>query len=330
MKLLPAEATRAAMKDLASITERLKVLADGTRLRILHLLRAEELTVGELATALGHGQSTVSSQLARLREAGLVHDRRDGTRSYYRLNPLSLDGTDHVFWKLVLDRLVEDPMFAADRKRLDQTLLARSGGTWVDRAAGSLDRRYIPGRNFESLAVGLAALLELGDCVDMGSGDGALLDLIAPAARALHCIDDHVGMIEAGARRIRAGGFAHARFLKGDMHEPPLEAESADTVLFLQSLQYAADPERAIAAAGRVLRPGGRCLVLTLGEHRDERTILEYGHLHPGFTAKRLRGWLAAAGLVVDRCELSGHDHRQPQLPILLAHAHHPGQGEST
>ena len=124
--------------------------------------------------------------------------------------------------------------------------------------------------------------------------------------------------------------FAHARFLKGDMHEPPLEAESADTVLFLQSLQYAADPERAIAAAGRVLRPGGRCLVLTLGEHRDERTLLEYGHLHPGFTAKRLRGWLAAAGLVVDRCELSGHDHRQPQLPILLAHAHHPGQGGST
>lgn len=306
------------MKDLASITEHLKLLGDPTRLRVLHLLKREELTVGELSAALGQGQSTISSHLARLKEAGLVQDRRDGTRSFYRLCSRPADD-DRRFWQLLEGGLADDPTFAADRDRLEAVVLARCNGAWVDRAAGSLDRRYVPGRSFETLALGLSALLELGDCVDMGSGDGSLLELVAPASRALVCIDDHPGMIAAGERRVAASRFENVQFVRGDMHDPPLELESADTVLFLQSLQYADRPALAIRAAARLLRPGGRCLVLTLGSHGDKRMLQDYGHRHLGFETARLRAWLEEAGLEVLRCERTGHDARSPQLPIVVA-----------
>ena len=306
------------MEDLSSITDRLKLLGDPTRLRVLHLLKLEELTVGELAATLGQGQSTISSHLARLREAGMVLDRRDGTRSYYRLNVLGVDDRDQPFWSACEGKLTEDPMLIADRDRLEQVILARQDGSWVDRAAGSLDRRYVPGRSFETLALAFASLLELGDCVDMGSGDGSLLEWIVPATTSLICLDAHPGMVESGQKRIAAGKFRAAKFIEGDMHDPPLSAESADTVLFVQSLQYAARPARAIEAAAGLLRPGGRCLVLTLGAHRDQRIRSEYGHEHSGFQGAKLRRFFEDAGLVVSRCEKVAQDSRSPQLPILL------------
>ncbi len=311
------------MDDLSSITDRLRLLADPTRIRVLNLLAAEELTVGELASALAQGQSTVSSQLARLREAELVQDRRDGTRSFYRLGAAALANGERRFWDLLEEQLAEDPVLVADRERMERVVLARQGGSWVDRAAGSLDRRYVPGRSFETLAVGLSTLLELGDCIDMGSGDGSLLELLAPACRSLICLDQHEGMIAAGKRRMaatRSGRFRKVRFLLGDMHAPPLEDGCADSVLFLQSLQYADRPAQVIAAAAQLLRPNGACLLLTLGKHKDRRIQAEYGHRHLGFTPAMLRKWLSAAGFEVLVCERRGHDARSPQLPILVAH----------
>ena len=309
------------MEDLGSITERLKLLADPTRLRVLHLLKLEELTVGELAAALGQGQSTVSSHLARLRDAGFVQDRRDGTRSFYRLNVVALEAQDRSFWELCESKLGDDAMLQSDRDRLESVVLARRDGSWVDRAAGCLDRRYVPGRSFESLALGLAGMLELGDCVDMGSGDGSLLDLVAPACKSLVCIDSHPRMIAAGEERLAASRYEHVSFVLGDMQAPPINAASKDSVLFLQSLQYAEDPRAAIVAAGGLLREGGRCLVLTLGSHRDQRIQAEYGHQHAGFETQELVDCFEAAGLRIQRCERLGQDQRSPQLPILVGQA---------
>ena len=245
-------------------------------------------------------------------------DRRAGTRSYYRRNALGLDESDRSIWELCAGKLLEDPILGADRDRMEQVVLARQAGSWVDRAAGSLDRRYVPGRSFESLSTAFACLLDLGDCVDMGSGDGALLDFVAPATKSLVCLDQHPGMVESGQRRIAAGKFDNAEFLQGDMHAPPLADASVDTVLFVQSLQYAEKPGVAISRAARLLRPGGRCLVLTLGAHKDQRIQREYGHEHAGFTPSKLRRFFEDAGLAVERCERVGQDTRSPQLPILL------------
>lgn len=307
-----------SMEDLSAITDRLRLLGDATRLRALHLLKLEELTVGELASVLAQGQSTISAHLARLRESGLVLDRRAGTRSYYRLNELGLAQDERAIWELCSGKLTEDPILASDRDRMEQVILARQEGTWVDRAAGSLDRRYVPGRSFESLSGAFACLMDLGDCVDMGSGDGALLDFIAPAARSLVCLDQHPGMVESGKKRIAARKREHADFILGDMHDPPLDAASCDTVLFVQSLQYADRPEKAVRGAAKLLRRGGRCLVLTLGAHKDQRIRREYGHQHSGFTPAKLRRFFEDAELTVLRCERVGQDTRCPQLPIVL------------
>ncbi|MCA8968529.1 MAG: metalloregulator ArsR/SmtB family transcription factor [Planctomycetes bacterium] len=312
------------MEDLTSITDHLRLLGDPTRLRVLHLLKLEELTVGELAASLSQGQSTISAHLARLREAGLVLDRRDGTRAYYRWNAIAAESDGPSFWDLCDGRLSGDSTLIADRDRMEQVVLARQQGSWLDRAAGSLDRRYVPGRSFESLALAFASLLDLGDCIDMGSGDGALLEWLVPASKSLVCLDNHAGMVESGQQRIAAGKYETAKFLLGDMHDPPLEPSSADTVLFVQSLQYAAKPALALAAATRILRPGGRCLVLTLGPHGDRRISTEYGHLHGGFAVPKLRKLLQSADLEVVRCDRVGHDSRSPQLPIVLAVALRP------
>lgn len=317
------------MDDLTSITDRLRLLGDATRLRVLHLLKLEELTVGELAASLAQGQSTISTHLARLREAGLVLDRRDGTRAYYRIHGTATSPEAQGFWSLCEQRLAEDPTLVADRDRMEQVVLARHEGSWLDRAAGSLDRRYVPGRSFESLALAFASLLDLGDCVDMGSGDGALLEWLVPACRSLICLDNHAGMVESGQQRIVAGKYEAAEFRLGDMHDPPLAAATADTVLFVQSLQYADNPGLALSASARLLRPGGRCLVLTLGPHEDRRITSEYGHLHGGFSVAKLKRLLQTAGLEVLRCDRVGHDARSPQLPILLAVGRRPAETEN-
>ena len=307
------------MDNLSSLTDRLKLLADGTRLRLLSLLGQEELTVGELSSILGVGQSTISSQLARLRESRMVLDRREGTRCYYRMPKELFDADGRALWDLLVHELERDPLLQADRDRMEEVILARRTGAWVDRAAGSLDRRYVPGRSFESVAAGLATLLELGVCVDMGSGDGALLELLAPASKELICVDLHPHMIEVGQARAREGRLTHVRFVMGDMQDPPIEHQSADTVLFLQSLQYSVEPAQALQTAHRVLRPGGRCLVLTLGRHKETRIQKEYGHAHAGFTPAMLRKWLEAAGFANVTCRKAGYDHRNPGLPILVA-----------
>lgn len=318
------------MEALAALTERMKLLADPTRVRILSLLEAEELTVGEICDVLGQGQSSTSSHLSRLKDAELVSDRRNGTRSYYRFVAGQAGGIAHAIWEWLEARLAKDATLRADRERMEQIVLARQKGDWVDRAAGSLDRRYVPGRSFESVAVALSHLMDLGDCVDMGSGDGALIDLLLPGCRSLTCLDLHPRMVEHGQQRVRERREHTLRFLEGDMHAPGLAPQSADTVLFLQSLQYAEEPRRALESAFAILRPGGRVLVQTLEKHTDERLLNEYGHAHAGFGRAALRGWLARAGFSALHVERAGHDHRLQHLALLVASGRRPAKKKTT
>ncbi len=301
------------MNDLPALVDHLKLLGDRTRLRLLALIREEELSVGELSEILNQRQSTVSSQLSKLREAGMALDRREGTRSYYRFRG---DKRDEL-WELITRSVGEDPVLGKDRERMEQVLLERRGGNWLDQVAGSLDRHWVPGRSFASLTFGLSLLLDLGVCLDMGSGDGALLSLLAPVADRLLCLDSHPRMVEMGRRRALEGKHHNVYFLRADMQHVPLREGTMDTVFLLQSLQYAQDPERVLGEAGRLTRPGGKCLVVTLEAHEDQRIYEEYGHVWRGFDKGSLEAWMKAAGFVEQRHSEVSADPRANHLKVL-------------
>src|SRR3954452_3351344 len=176
------------MLDLAATSALLRLLSDPTRVRLLALLEREELTVAELSAVLRLAQPRVSTHLAKLKEAGLVRDRRSGVSSYYRYNN-ETDPRENALL-LALKESVDDALLRVDELRLPSILAkrARSEG-WADTVAGDMERHYSPGRTWEALARALASLLDCGDVLDVASGDGALAELLAPHAESILCLD---------------------------------------------------------------------------------------------------------------------------------------------
>lgn len=276
-----------------AIGDHLRLLADETRLRVLHLLAEEPLTVAELQDVLELGQSSISGHLAKLKQAGLTHDVPEGSARRYRLRD-DLDGILKSAWIAVRALSEGEPQFAADRTRLER-LRERRGSSWVERVAGSLHREYAPGRTWESLCHGLVRLASFGRCVDVGAGDGAMAELIAPQATRLTCVDPSPAMLTAGRERVAALKLNDVEFVEGTGEQLPLADGSADSVLFLQSLQYMTDPGQALAEAVRVLAPGGRLLIVTLAKH-DFAEAEAFGHRHRGFTGEQLKRWTRPLG----------------------------------
>lgn len=273
-----------------SVTAHLRLLADETRLRILHLLASDPLTVAELQDLLDLSQSSVSGHLGKLKRSGFLHDHAEGSSHRYRIRE-DLDRACARCWASVASLTGEDPVIIADRQRLAD-LRERRGQSWVERVAGSLHREYAPGRTWEALLHGFATCLDLGCCVDVGAGDGALIELLAPRCRELICVDPSASMQAAARERIAGCALPPVRFARAPGEDLPLADGHADTVLFVQSLQYMHEPARALQEAVRILRPGGRLVVLTLQAH-DFAEAECYGHRHRGFTAAELRAWLA-------------------------------------
>jgi ArsR family transcriptional regulator len=304
----------------------LRALADPTRVRLLCALEQEELTVAELQEVLDVAQSRVSTHLGRLKKAGLALDRVDGPHRYYRLADGSMPPAARVAWQAVRKPLDGDAQVERDRQRLEAVIASRQSGgsSWVDRVAGSLDRHYSPGRTWESLARALVLSCDLGDLVDLGAGDGAIAELLAPAARSIVGVDINERMVEAGQKRLRKAQLSHVKLVLGDMQASPLADESADFVISQQSLQYATDPPRVFREAWRILRPGGRFLVVTLSAHEHGEVRGEYGHVHLGFRPQQLRAWTRAASLQLTQIASAGRERRPPQFEALALLAHKP------
>ena len=298
---------------MSDLGELLRLLADDTRLRILHLLEAEPLTVAELQDVLELGQSSISGHHAKLKAVGLIHDVAEGSARRYR--PRSdLDGALKATWDAVRGLSQNDARLEADRARA-RVILARRGEDWVDRVAGSLHREYAPGRTWDSLCRGLLSFARFGRCVDVGAGDGSLVELLSPRAQSLDCIDPTPAMIQAGQQRTAALGFRNVRWHTAHAEKLPFADGTTDSVLFLQSLQYVDQPATALAEAGRILAPGGTLLVLTLLRH-DHDEAERYGHRHRGFTAADLTRWCKGMRTHVDTLPA---ELRPPRFqPLLL------------
>src|SRR5580704_13293717 len=212
--------------ELSRYIDTLSLLGDESRLRLCALLRERELCVTDLVRVTGIAQSRVSTHLGRLREAGFVRDRRQGNQSFYALSASALP----TAVRACLDEALSsgDPTLAADEARLGE-LEAERRGERPERLVDAFERDYSPGRTWQSLAVGIAALLRLGDVLDVGSGDGAAASSLAPYCRSLTCIDTNPRMVEAVKERL--GKLGHVRAQVADVHALPFAASSFDSVL---------------------------------------------------------------------------------------------------
>src|SRR5688572_16503524 len=185
--------------SLSAYVDTLNALGDESRLRLCALLRERELCVTDLVRVTGMAQSRVSTHLGRLREAGFVRDRKNGTQCFYGLAEDALPPAARA----VLDGAAEanDPTLIGDQRRLLELEAERKNGL-PDWAADDLERYYSPGRTWQSLSAGIAGLLELGDVLDVGSGDGAAAAVLAPYCRSLTLIDLNPRLVDAARARL--------------------------------------------------------------------------------------------------------------------------------
>ena len=301
--------------DLEAWSARLKVLADATRVRLLTLLEGEELTVAELSAITRLAQPRVSTHLARLKEAGLVRDRRAGVSAYYRFEESALDAAQRALWKTLREGS-DDPLLRQDAERVAGVLAMRAADqNWADSVAGDMERHYSPGRTWEALARTALPLLEPGDVLDIASGDGVLAELLAPHAGRYVCIDASPRVVAAAAERLRR--FANVDVREGDMHALPLDDGAFDLVVLMHALTYAGKPAQAVAEAARVMRPGGLLLLSSLARHEHRAVVEAYGHVNLGFTEKELRRYLDRAGLELVSSETVTREKRPPHFEVI-------------
>jgi len=271
----------------------LRLLGDETRLRSLRLLRREELNAGELAIILGLASSAVSRQMALLRDAGLVRERRAGRFAYFSAttDSTSLEG----LWTLLGDRVDDADDSHGDLARLEDVLRTRRERQVAE---GGGRRPYVPGRSWAAWARVVGFLVPRGLSVaDLGCGDGALALEIARFAADVVGVDRREALVTQANAAAEKMGARDAQFRIGDLERLPLADAAYDVALLSQSLHVTPDPAAALREAVRILTPGGRLLVMDLLPHDEEWVHERLGHTCRGFAAGELESMLEAAGL---------------------------------
>ncbi|MBM9520292.1 metalloregulator ArsR/SmtB family transcription factor [Desulforhopalus vacuolatus] len=272
-----------------------KALADPTRARLLAILLKHELSVGEVVRAIGISQPRVSRHLKILHESGLLRSRREGLWNFYRIGD---EGTAGEYVKAI-SFLLESKEFAADREGVRKVLAERSREvrTFFDEIAEDWERlqRDIFG-DFDLNREVLASLSHCTCGVDLGCGTGELLERMASCCDKVIGVDSSPGMLQQA--RGRLGDRASLRI--GALEHLPLANAEADFAAISMVLHHLSDPEKAVAEAIRVLRPGGRLVVADFTAHNNERMRTLYGDRRLGFTKEQLVSWLQTAGMQME------------------------------
>lgn len=301
-----------------SIVKTLKVVADPNRLRILLLLKGEELSVAELQEILGMGQSTISTHLSQLKQAGLVEDRRTGKSSLYHL---TAPPGGRLLEEVLADAQKEIAEFAADQGAMSRVLRKRQDKmrAFFDSVAGRLGKDYVPGKSWKSLAEALLRLMPPMTIADLGAGEGSSALLLSPRALRVIAVDSSARMIDVGREQAARHGIKNVEFRQGDMEDVPIGTGEVDLVFFSQSLHHALHPERALAEAARILAPGGRVVILDLAKHRFEEARELYADEWLGFSEAELESTLENAGFTNVETAVVDKDADAPQFHTLLA-----------
>lgn len=304
---------------MASIVKSLRLLADATRLRLLLLLQQEELSVAEIQEILGMGQSRISAHLSQLRQAGLVSDRRAGKNIYY--GPAAGDALHAQLNGIVQAGAKELPEAAHDKTALKLVLRKREDKAreYFNKLAGKFGRSHCPGRTWKGVSHMLLALVGPITVADLGAGEGTLSQLLARHAKKVIAVDSSEKMVEFGSKLAKEHGFKNLEYKLGDMQEPPIAAGSVDLALFSQALHHARSPARAVAAAHRILKKGGRIAILDLLSHNFEQAREMYADLWLGFSEVELHEMLKSAGFAQIEVTVVARDEEAPHLQTVFA-----------
>jgi ubiquinone/menaquinone biosynthesis C-methylase UbiE/predicted transcriptional regulator len=304
---------------IASTVNLLRLLADETRLRLLVLLEEDELSVAELQEILGMGQSRISSHLAQLKRAGVVDDRRSGKNVYY--GPAKSSPKTQPIHEMVRMLARDLPEISRDRSALKLVLRKRhdKAREYFDELAGKFGRSYVPGRSWQALAHALIPLLPRGVIVDLGAGEGTLSQLLANGARKVIAVDNSPKMVEFGSKLARKHGFKNLEYRLGDIQDPPVEKGTVDLAIFSQALHHAIRPERALAAAHRMLKKNGRVMILDLLAHRFEKARELYADHWLGFSEVKLQELLEGTGFKNVDVRVVSREKQSPHFQTVFA-----------
>ena len=293
----------------------LRLLGDESRLRMLRLLEREELSVAELQEILSMGQSRISMALSQLRQAGLVELRRAGQKSLYRY--CGDDTVANILHQSALElaetRDDDEALRLILKKRKDRVR------SYFDELAGRFGRDYVPGRSWKGLSEMLLKLLPPMRIADIGAGEGTLSLLLAQRAENVIGIDNSEKMVEYAAGVAKRSRVRNVEFRLGDLEELPIPDASVDLALFSQSLHHAIHPQKAVHEAARILKPGGRIVILDLQRHAFEEARELYADVWLGFTHVELLDFLKKARFRAADIATVHREDEAPHLETVLA-----------
>ena len=305
---------------MSSTLKSLRALSDPTRLRIMALLERDELSVNELQEVTRMGQSRISTHLGLLQESGLVQSRREGKRTFYKLNPKA-DGTAHEFIELAVRGAKEMSEYSVDQLNLKRILARRNeqAQVYFNQVAGRFDRSYGPGRSWEAFGHLLLRILPPLVVADLGSGEGLLSELLARRAKKVIAVDNSEKMVAFGANKAKKNGLKNLEFRLGNLENPPIDAQSVDLVILSQALHHADDPANAVASTHKILRSGGQVMILDLLKHKFDKARELYGDRWLGFAENDLHRWLEAAGFKKIEVSVVAREEQPPHFQTILA-----------
>jgi SAM-dependent methyltransferase len=293
------------------LSQAFRVLGDPTRLRILRLVAQAPLNVTELVSLVGVAQSSVSHHLGKLRGLRLIREERQAGFSFYSLGLAAEDGR----WPLIrMAQEAEDE--AGDRSRLEDLLRQRADRQAL--AESDNGRLLEPGQSWFLWAGALASLLPALDVADFGCGTGVLSVAMARWAKQVWAVDQSAEALAQARTRAKREGLTNIRFLREDLNALSLPDGKRDLVVISQSLHYLEEPEPVLAEACRILKPGGRIVVLELMPHEERWVHERLGHRHLGFEPEALEASLRRAGFTRLSRDTHTRDGASPFRVFLL------------
>ncbi|MDF1825938.1 MAG: metalloregulator ArsR/SmtB family transcription factor [Verrucomicrobiales bacterium] len=305
---------------MSSTLKTLRLIADSTRVRILNLLRLEDLSVVELQEILGMGQSRISTHLSQLRQARLVTDRRSGKHIIYAF------GTDEGGIDPRLQQTLDLALTDVEEKDDDEAALALTIGKRRDKArayfdalAGKFGKTYCPGRSWKALAETLLKLMPPMVIADLGAGEGTFSQLLAQRAERVIAVDSSEKMVEFGTGVAKENGYTNLEYRHGEIENPPIDADSVDLAFFSQALHHAEKPAEAIAAAHRILKTGGKIVILDLLKHQFEEARDLYADTWLGFSELEISRFLTAEGFQEIDISVVDREADPPHFQTLMA-----------